>query len=173
MDKRFLREKVKADLAAFKNKEEEDKEIVNRIRSLKEYKENDVILAYSPLFDEVDISPIFCDDKLFLFPYINGDEMAFSTGPLKIDRFNIPAPIEKRETAFDRALIIVPARALDRNGFRLGRGAGYYDRYLKRNKKRLFSLSICYSIQLFDHIPHNAEDEKVNSIITGNELLFF
>ena len=64
----------------------------------------------------------------------------------------------------DIDLIIVPAVAYDRNGNRVGRGKGYYDRLLSRSKA--ITIGVCYDFQLIDDgIEADEHDIPVDFVI--------
>jgi 5-formyltetrahydrofolate cyclo-ligase len=76
-------------------------------------------------------------------------------------------------------LIIVPGLAFDRSGHRLGRGKGYYDRFLSSIKKSLGNnaqnimiMGICVKEQIVDLVPTEDFDQKVDAICTGNEYIY-
>ncbi len=66
-------------------------------------------------------------------------------------------------------LMVIPGLAFDRQGNRLGRGEGYYDRTLKTYLGQ--RLGLAFSFQLLDQIPHEAWDEKVAWIATEKEWI--
>ena len=72
-------------------------------------------------------------------------------------------------------LIVVPGVAFDRNGGRMGYGAGFYDRYFKKiskdNIKKIVKLALAYDFQILEKIPMNEQDVPVNYIITENEFI--
>ncbi len=72
-------------------------------------------------------------------------------------------------------LIVVPGVAFDRNGGRMGYGAGYYDRYFKRISKdrikKIAKLALAYDFQILEKIPMNEQDVPVNYIITEKEFI--
>ncbi len=61
-------------------------------------------------------------------------------------------------------LIIVPALAFDKNGYRLGYGKGFYDRYLQKQKFR--TLGVCFSEFFLEDLPHESHDISVDAVIT-------
>ena len=61
-------------------------------------------------------------------------------------------------------MIIVPAVAYDRQGNRIGRGKGYYDRLLR--KTRAMKIGVAYDFQLFDEIEVEPHDIPVDIVIT-------
>ncbi len=63
-------------------------------------------------------------------------------------------------------LAIVPGVAFDRNNHRLGRGAGYYDRFLATLPGDTPSLGLAFAFQLLDRIPHGEHDIPVSRVIT-------
>lgn len=73
-------------------------------------------------------------------------------------------------------IVIVPLLAFDRQGYRLGRGGGYYDATLEylRNQKSITAVGMAYAQQacLFN-LPVEAHDQKLNWIITPQEAKFF
>lgn len=75
----------------------------------------------------------------------------------------------RRPEALD--LIIVPGIAFDRKNNRLGRGKGYYDRLLAEWKTP--KIGICFDFQLFDEIPAEPFDRKMNLVISENETTSF
>lgn len=68
-------------------------------------------------------------------------------------------------------LVILPGIAFDRRGYRLGFGAGYYDRFIPRLRKDCFLLAPAYSFQVLDHIPAGPYDQPVHWIVTEKEVL--
>jgi len=73
-------------------------------------------------------------------------------------------PVEKIE------LVLVPGLAFDRNGYRVGYGGGYYDRFLKQCPQAIW-LGLAYENQLVDYIPHKEWDVPVNMIVTEERML--
>lgn len=82
----------------------------------------------------------------------------------------VAAPLMEPE-ALD--LIVVPGIAFDRNGYRLGRGAGYYDRFLNRTPARTFKLGLAYDFQLLDKLPVAAHDIPMDGLLTPSAYLEF
>lgn len=62
-------------------------------------------------------------------------------------------------------LIILPAVACGKDGTRLGRGGGYYDKLLEKHPKAL-SIALVYEEQVIDTIPMEEHDRKVNIVLT-------
>ncbi len=62
-------------------------------------------------------------------------------------------------------LVIVPGIAFDKKGNRLGRGKGYYDRFLRKLPEKASSIGLAFDFQILPHIPANSLDKKVDKVI--------
>lgn len=130
------------------------------------------VLLYYSLPDEVythDFVEQLSKDKTVLLPVVNGDELELKvyTGKKCMQKgdFNISEP---QGEIFDNLISIdaavIPGVSFDKHGNRLGRGKGYYDRFLK--KLNTFKIGICFDFQLSDEIPHNEYDIAMDEIWT-------
>jgi 5-formyltetrahydrofolate cyclo-ligase len=70
----------------------------------------------------------------------------------------------------DIDVIIVPAVAFDKEGNRLGRGGGYYDRFLKKQSHATF-IGVGYDFQLVDEVPVRKHDQKMHRIILPSQTI--
>lgn len=68
-------------------------------------------------------------------------------------------------------MIIVPGVVFDRNGYRIGYGKGYYDRFLGSLDHEFTTVGLCYDLQLIDEIPRGIFDYKLDYITTNNEVI--
>jgi 5-formyltetrahydrofolate cyclo-ligase len=76
------------------------------------------------------------------------------------------------ETACVPDLLVAPGLAFDRQGYRLGYGGGYYDRYLARPELRgTFCVGLCFAVQLIDELPHDPWDRRLHCVCTEEETL--
>ncbi len=94
------------------------------------------------------------------------DFLIWSTkSPLLINKYGIPEPIEKKITYPD--ILLVPLIAYDSKYNRLGYGGGFYDRYIKKIKKRkkIFTIGLACSFQKVQKIPIDKHDIKLDLII--------
>jgi 5-formyltetrahydrofolate cyclo-ligase len=85
-------------------------------------------------------------------------------------RFSIPSPPEAAEALLpeELELIIVPALAFDSGGARLGKGGGYYDRFLSRTDA--VKAGITRDRLLFEKLPAEPHDVAVDIIVTENAI---
>ncbi|NHI02534.1 5-formyltetrahydrofolate cyclo-ligase [Candidatus Nitrosotalea sp. TS] len=67
-------------------------------------------------------------------------------------------------------VILVPAIALTADGYRLGYGFGYYDRYL--NGKRSKNIALSYSKQVVKAMPHDGHDIRMDCIVTEDKIIY-
>lgn len=67
--------------------------------------------------------------------------------------------------ADEKTIIIVPALAVDKKGYRVGYGGGYYDRYMAKYKT-LANIAVAFDVQLIEEAPHEEFDVAVDIIIT-------
>lgn len=68
-------------------------------------------------------------------------------------------------------LIILPGVAFDCKGNRIGRGKGYYDRFLKKVKPSAAKIALAYEIQIVEKIPKDINDISIHKIITENRVI--
>ncbi|MDG3074256.1 5-formyltetrahydrofolate cyclo-ligase [Bacillus halotolerans] len=66
-------------------------------------------------------------------------------------------------------LMIVPGVCFDADGYRIGFGGGYYDRYLSDYKGNTVSLLL--ECQLYDHVPHLSHDIPVQMLVTEDRII--
>ena len=93
---------------------------------------------------------------------------------LSKDNAKIPAPLSTQPRMTPR-IIFVPALGFDQEGFRLGRGGGYYDRTLMtlRNTSSLLAIGIGFSIQLVDRVCRSRRDQRVDAFLSERLILRF
>lgn len=107
--------------------------------------------------------------KHIVIPRVEGDIMRFydySPDTMQEGAFGIMEPTSNDEVAAENIdLIIVPARAFTLSGIRLGRGGGFYDKYMSQPEFRAYKIGIAYKCQIFDTLPHAEHDIKVDEVI--------
>ncbi|MBP9732749.1 MAG: 5-formyltetrahydrofolate cyclo-ligase [Candidatus Omnitrophica bacterium] len=63
--------------------------------------------------------------------------------------------------------VIVPGLAFDHEGFRLGRGKGYYDRFIAALNPRASRIALAFAFQCVDRVPREAHDQKVTRVLSA------
>lgn len=152
----------------------ESEDITQKLLAHPMVKSSRCILLYHPLNDEVDTKPLINilaeQGKTILLPKVTGEESmelrTFRTcKDMKEGGFHImepTGPIFNNYPEIDLALI--PGMSFDSQGNRLGRGKGYYDRFLK-HLPHTYKIGICFEFQKREHIPTTDQDVKMDEII--------
>ena len=132
------------------------------------------ILAYWPLMDEVDIRPLIDrlvdEGRTVLLPKVTGDETMelrryTSRSDLKEGAFRIMEPVGEPFAHYEQiTLALVPGVAFDAAGHRLGRGRGYYDRFLT-GCPSIYKIGVCFPFQRVAEVPAEAHDVCMDEII--------
>ena len=89
--------------------------------------------------------------------------------PLIINKYGIPEPISKKTQYPD--ILLVPLVAYDKDLNRLGYGGGFYDRYIKKIKKKkdVITIGLSYSFQKIKQIKINKHDIKLDFVLTNKK----
>lgn len=160
-----------------------DRKIAGKVLDSWGFRENDTILTYVSTPIEVDtheiIKKAWKQGKTLAVPRcIEGTrDMDFyiirSYDDLEKGTFGVMEPkpqLCEKLSDYNQGLCIVPALAFDKEGFRLGYGKGYYDRFLSAFKGN--TVGICYAECLAETpLPHGRYDRKVSLLITENAML--
>lgn len=126
--------------------------------------------------DEVDTSILwqknFAREKRFLYPKVHGGFIKFhharSLDDLESGRWGIAEPTRERPDIPD--LVLVPGVAFNLHGNRLGRGKGYYDRYLAAHPG-VKTLGIAFDFQVVPEVPLEPHDCPVSGVVTEHRTL--
>lgn len=152
---------------------------------LKKIPEGSTICAYFPLKSEVDIQLLLKElidrgDTVYLPVFKDADSKmiyrkAESLSDLPPGEFTIPEPPKDAEELGDRAvdIVLVPGRAFDTDGNRLGRGSGGYDTWLEWYKKHHPSTPLwgtCLLCQMVQEVPTETHDVAMNAVATAQEF---
>ncbi|MBQ4054328.1 MAG: 5-formyltetrahydrofolate cyclo-ligase [Clostridia bacterium] len=158
-----------------------DDKICKTIISLASFRYADTLLIYSPTEDEINVNPVAKEalrrGKTVAFPVSHGKGiMTFHTvtslDELRNGKNGIKEPPADNPVCDPRsvnALCIVPAFIFDTDGYRVGYGGGYYDRYLADfdgNK-----LGVVYSEFIVPRLPRGRFDIAVNLLVCEKEVI--
>lgn len=97
------------------------------------------------------------------------------TTPLIENQWHILEPnvvIEKPIEAHQLDIIFVPVLSFDDACNRLGRGAGFYDRYLAclKNTRKPTLIGLAYEFQKLDHVPTDDWDVPMDMVVTEKNI---
>ena len=190
MDKQEIRKEIKvlcsqnSGLLAQKSTE-----ICKKILDSPQYTTATTIFAYMALPDEVDLTPVIMDalqngksvavpkiisqtDNIIKFFYL--DKSKNLTEQTATGTYNILEPDESLPATPDptqKTLILVPGRAFTKEGDRLGRGKGYYDRFLSSGLFRcarndVVLAGVCFDFQIKKSLPIDDRDIKMDLVFS-------
>ena len=177
IDKSDIRKKVKLlkSLLTTEQKLHDANKVSLCIENLSYFKNSTKILAYHSLPDEIDTTQFinkWCERKTIYLPKVNGEQLdiiKYTPTSIHPGAFNILEPIGDTTPIDEIELIIVPGIAFDRNGGRIGRGKGFYDRLLCNSNA--IKIGIGYDFQLYDNIITEQHDIPMDIIITPQNTL--
>jgi 5-formyltetrahydrofolate cyclo-ligase len=170
-----IRKQIRNGFLSFSEKEKKRQSdiIFNKIESLPEFLTAKTILVFWSLPDEVitfNFIQKWHQQKTILLPCVQENDIHLKifdgTESMHLGTFNISEPQGEYFTNVSVIdLGIIPGLAFDKQGNRLGRGKGYYDRFLPK----LLSpkIGICYDFQFIENIPSDHWDIKMDMVITG------
>ena len=114
--------------------------------------------------------------QTLLYPRVCGQNLVLvevvDPAQLRRGSFGVLEPQGDPWTATDRIdLLVVPGVAFDRQGWRLGYGQGYYDRFLGTRHQPAVLVGLCYDFQLLDRLPADVHDIPMDLIVTESETI--
>lgn len=133
-----------------------------------------VVMMYWSLPDEVcthaAVEAVAAAGKTVALPVVVGDglmQLRRYTGSasLKAGAYGIMEPQSEPFTAIGSIdLVVVPGMAFDPQGHRLGRGKGYYDRFLAAIPS-VYKIGVCFDFQKVSHVPTSSNDIPVDEVL--------
>lgn len=154
----------------------------NQFLTLKEYHESSQIILYAAFNQEVNTIPLIhqalLDGKKVALPRVMDAHIDFyyikSLSDLTESDFGIPEPEPVNRLELESSssnLILVPGLAFDKQGNRIGYGKSYYDRYFAAHKESFLKVCFAYEFQIYNQIPFEIHDVKMDILITENTIL--
>ena len=150
----------------FTDKSHQSQKIITKLLESELWKSAKTVALYMPQEFEFDLHPLFeQDDKQIVIPKTLAERhmifAKYDKNDLERTKFGILEPKSKNEVVPD--LILVPGLAWNKEGYRIGFGAGYYDRYLTSFSGQ--TVSLCYDFQHKDFHPE-PHDISIGEIFT-------
>ena len=99
------------------------------------------------------------------------DELEMNSMGIKEPSLTLRAETGRRCTPNDIDLVIVPGLAFDTAGNRLGRGKGFYDRFLGGLSPSTLTVALAFECQIFETVPTDARDKRVDLIVTEDRII--
>ena len=189
MLKHQLRRELKKTISYLDAKtiEAESLMICEKLIQLPRWTDNRTVLLFVSMpGKEVDTSCIIQkgrdQGKVIAFPRMYGEDIKFhildnddpsnmETHPYGVEEPKASLPVFTPSPG-NRALIVIPGLGFDASGNRLGRGKGYYDRYLRRYSKYLDMAAVAFSCQIIEKVPVDERDVRIPAVVTPQKTYF-
>jgi len=151
-------------------------QIHQKLKRIQEFSSAKTIGSYYPIGSEVLTQDIMqealSEGKEIYLPKVVENDLIFKKiedlRNLEKGNFDIMEPKDNCPVSEKLDVILVPTVAVSRNGFRLGYGYGYYDRFL--TQKNLVTIALTFAKQIVKSIPHSDNDIKIDWIVTEDEF---
>ena len=156
--------------------------IARKLHRLPEYREARAILCYADFDGEVETRAILEEalagrKKVFVPVVADRARRHLVVAQIKDlgkdlahrGHYGIPHPLKlsSREISLKQLdLVILPGVAFDRSGRRLGRGGGYFDRFLPKVPVRVPRVGLAFKFQVVKQLPSEAHDQPVSKVLT-------
>ena len=181
--KHKIRQHIKKLMESHSDLEKSEKSDIIRGKLFKEemFKKAKVVMFYVSLKDEVDTLPMIDEalkaGKRVCVPVILKEEMKLIAGEIKDRKADLekqhfgiyqPKKDKVREIPLkDIDLVVVPGIAFDKNNVRLGRGHGYYDRFLSGLHEGTNTIGLAFQFQVLEDLPKQPHDIPVTKTIAA------
>jgi 5-formyltetrahydrofolate cyclo-ligase len=176
--KRLWRRELRARLLAIPEggRASKSAQIVGFLRERLQEDRPGTVALFAAMPEEPDLLPLLAGPRTWVFPKVDGDELTFwavsSPQDLIVQAFGLREPDPARCAQVDAHRldwILVPGLGFGRDGSRLGRGKGFYDRLLAESTAR--TIGIAFAEQVEDRMPCEAWDRSVAEIVTDRGWL--
>lgn len=177
--KKALRRTIKAQTATLsaEQRERQASLVGSYLRDKIRLMGNPTVALFSPLSDELPLD-IAALSKLcrVVLPKVDAtadiplmEFYPYSTDSLSVGAYGISEPTSQSPILpEDIDLAIIPGVAFTLEGYRLGRGKGFYDCYLSRSGFRAETIGVCFDHQLLDTLPVEPHDRRVKKVVTAS-----
>ena len=158
-----------------------DADICARIASLDEFAVAEQLIAYLALSDEPSLTALLElaieEDKTIFVPLVDrGDSLTMyrwtPADGTEIGAYAAWTPSVREGPAVRPSLSLVPGRAFDVGGHRVGRGKGCYDRAMDALGALGLTVGTAYDCQVFDAVPRRAHDRSVGCVVTPSRTIW-
>jgi 5-formyltetrahydrofolate cyclo-ligase len=145
-------------------------------------RQSERLMSYVSMPSEIDTLPLFTGNSMIV-PYCEADEIIpirirtleelEPAGTMKVlePKFAVRQDVSRQVLPEQIDVVLVPGLAFDRFGNRLGRGRGYYDRFLRRLPADVLTIGLALDGMLRDQIPLDENDSPVKVVITESRTL--
>lgn len=151
-----------------------EKLVVSNLEQILSKHKFEVLGIYAPMKDELNwSSSLLLKNMRLAFPRYKNGLMEFIESDFEdlqiSDEFGVSLLVPKGDKAVMPDLLIIPALGFSKQGGRLGRGKGFYDRFLV--SFRGLKIGCGFSFQVISELPEEEHDQRMNIIVTEDEIL--
>lgn len=172
MDKNALRKEIRSRKRSYslEQLQEKSESILRKLELHPLFQQASRVMLYASLPDEVQTLAFiekWQKTKTVILPTVVGDDIipvqSSADAAMREGDFHILEP-QNMPYIGDFDLIVVPGMAFDRQGSRLGRGKGFYDRFLAKHPHTP-TIGLCFDFQIVDSIPKEPHDIIIGEVI--------
>jgi 5-formyltetrahydrofolate cyclo-ligase len=158
--------------------------IINNLMKLNEFIQSQNIFCYLSFRSEVPTKGIIahCQQQgknLYIPLCVNETkEMIISLYDhevkLSASNYGVLEPTKETIKIADREILdiaIMPGAVFDPRGYRIGYGAGYYDKFFAHMNKKIYKIALAFSFQIIDEVPADDFDIPVDCIVTEQGII--
>ena len=138
------------------------------------------IASYFPIQSELDLTGESTEKWLFPSAQKDGTLLWFERGALGLENW-VLTPFGTKERPLDQChpldnydlpmIVLVPALAVDLQGYRMGYGGGFYDRLLEQYSHKIISVCCIYDDLIMDELLREKHDKPVDIIVSEKKIL--
>ena len=185
--KQAIRDEIRERIARLNESERHAASVAacERLIALDPFKSANTVMLYLPMADEVDVTNValrcFQRGISVCAPRINWEtkrltptEIHDFDDAIEIGRNSVPEPSPGRPIPpSDIDFIVIPGVAFDAHGARVGRGGGFYDRFLGCSglRSRTIRCGIGFDVQMVDEAPSLAHDVRLDMVVTDRRAI--
>lgn len=182
MTKQLLRRQIRSKCGNETYRAAQSERLCQHILQSKEYQNAAIVGGYMPMRHEADILPVLRDvlesGRILLLPLCDRAphmtlRIVTSLEALVVGAYGIlePAADSPVYQGTDHVLLLVPLEGIDCQGYRLGKGGGYYDRLLSQGN--FVSLGCALDWQWTENLPRDAWDIPLNACADTRGIHYF
>ncbi len=187
LSKKDLRTHLKANLAALSADEihQRSRQACDLLAAQPEFERSETVMVFLSLPTEINTAPLVLrawqEGKRVLAPRVSWEqrrmmpvEIRSLTEDIEDTQWNLRQPVQGDPVPISMIdLVVVPGLGFDRAGNRLGRGRGFYDRFLVHSEFTGLTCAVAFEEQVVEAIPADPHDIRVDMLITDQHVRRF
>jgi len=187
LSKKALRTELRERLRSFDRAvmSERSTQAAERLAETPEFRRAEAVMIFLPLRDEIDARPValraWQSAKVVTVPLVSHAQkhmiplvIRSLDDPMDVDAFGLRAPMSGEPYPVELIdLVVVPGLGFDLTGHRLGRGGGFYDRFLAQPGFAGDTCGLAFDEQVVDQVPAVEHDWPVDMLVTDRRVVRF